>query len=75
VTASAVLMECLVESDEERQAEPPRIKSTHSSQYSSGSPYEPGIQRNRVCDANSAPTRASEFSQLNSSASSSMTTY
>ena len=27
-------------------------KSTHSSEYSSGSPDEPGIEQNRVCDAN-----------------------
>jgi hypothetical protein len=41
-----------------------------------GSPDEPGIQRNRVCDANSASARASESAQLkNSSTSSSMATY
>jgi hypothetical protein len=112
-TASAVLMKYLVESDKERQAEPPvdpidaffksiaatvktfapyhqnicksRIfeivsevemteilqvyevertemlqenKSMHSSEYSSGPPDERGIQRKRVCDANSAPVRA-----------------
>jgi hypothetical protein len=41
----------------------------------SGSPDEPAIQRNRVCDANSASTRASESAQLNSSTSSNMATY
>jgi hypothetical protein len=33
-------------------------KSTHSSECSSGSPDERGIQRKRVCDASSAPVRA-----------------
>jgi len=118
-TASAVLMKHLVESDKERQAEPPvdptdaffksivatvqtfssyrqdicksrifvivsememteilqETKSTHSSKYSSGSPDEPGIQKNRVCDANSASARASESAQLNSSTSSNTATY
>jgi hypothetical protein len=50
-------------------------KSTYSSKYSSGSPDEPGIQRNRVCDANSASNLASESAQLNSSTSSNMATY
>jgi hypothetical protein len=50
-------------------------KSTHSSEHSSGSPDEPGIQRNRVCDANSASARASESAQLNSSTSFNMATY
>ena len=50
-------------------------KSTHSSEYSSGSPDEPGIQRNRVCDGNSASARASESAQLKSSTSSNMATY
>jgi hypothetical protein len=112
-------MKYLVESDKERQAEPPvdptdaffksiaatvktfspyyqnicksrifailsevemteilrETNSTHSSEYSSGSPDEPGIQRNRVCDANSAPARASESEQLNSSTSSNMAAY
>jgi hypothetical protein len=101
-------MKYLVESDKERQAEPPvdpidvffkstvatvktfspyhqnicksiifaivsevemtdilqQTKSTHSSEYSSGSPDEPGIQRNRICVANSASARASESAQL-----------
>jgi hypothetical protein len=111
-------MKYLVESDKERQAEPPvdpidaffksiaatvkpfspyhhicksrifaivsevemteilqETKSTHSSEYSPGSTDEPGIQRNRVCDANSASARASESAQLNSSTSSNMATY
>ena len=107
-------MKYLVESDKERQAEPPvdpidaffkriaatvktfspyhqnicksrmfvivsevemteilqETKSMHSSAYSSGSPDEPGIQRNRVCDVNSASASASESAQLNSSTSS-----
>ena len=50
-------------------------KSTHSSEYSSGSPGEPGIQRNRVCDANSASDRVSESAQLNSSTSSNTATH
>jgi hypothetical protein len=94
-TASGVRMKYLVESDTERQAEPPvdptdaffksiaatlktfsphhqnicksrifeivsevemteilqETKSMHSSEYSSCSPDEPGIQRNCVCDA------------------------
>jgi hypothetical protein len=50
-------------------------KSTHSSEYSSGSPDEPGIQQNRVFDANSASAWASESAPLNSSASSKMATY
>jgi hypothetical protein len=121
-TASAVLMKYLVESDKERQAEPPvdpieaffksiagtvkmfshyhqnifksrifeivsevemtevlqvhevemteilqETKSTHSSECSSGSPDEHGIQRKRVCDTNSAPVRAPKSVQLNSS--------
>jgi hypothetical protein len=41
----------------------------------SGSPDEPGIQRNRVCDVNSASARASESAQLNASTSSNMATY
>jgi hypothetical protein len=49
--------------------------STHSSDYSSGSPDEPGLQRNRVCDANCASARASESAQLNSSTSSNMAAY
>jgi len=101
-------MKYLVESDKERQAEPPadpndtffksiaatvktfspyhqnifksRIfaivsevemteilqatKSMHSSEYSSGSPDEPGIQRNCVCAASSASARVSESVQL-----------
>ena len=71
MTASVVLIKYLFESDTERQA----AKSAHSSEYSSGSPDEPGIQRNRVCDANSAPVGASESAQLHSSTSSSMATY
>jgi hypothetical protein len=39
------------------------------------SPDEPGIQRNRISDANSASARASESAQLNSSTSSNMATY
>jgi hypothetical protein len=39
------------------------------------SPDEPGILRNRVCDANSASARASESAQLYSSTSSNMATY
>jgi len=50
-------------------------KSTHSSEYSSRSPDEHGIQRNRVCDANSALARASESAQLISSTSSYMAAY
>jgi hypothetical protein len=50
-------------------------KSTHSSEYSSGSPDKPGLQRNRFCDANSASARASKSAQLNSSTSSNMATY
>jgi len=50
-------------------------ESTPSSEYSSGSPDEYRIQRNRVCDANSASARASESAQLKSSASSDMATY
>jgi hypothetical protein len=50
-------------------------KSTHSSEYSSGFPDEPGIQRKGVCDANSASARTSEFAQPNSSTSSNMATY
>jgi len=50
-------------------------KSTHSSEYSSGCPDETGIQRNRVCDANSASAWASESAQLNSSTSSNTATY
>ena len=96
-TASAILMKYLVESDKEKQAEPPvdptdaffkiiaatlktfypyqnncksrifeiesevelteivkETESAPSSEYSSGSPDEPGLQRNRVFDANSA---------------------
>ena len=45
-------------------------KPTHSYEYSTGSPDEPGIQRNRVCDPNSASARTSESAQLNSSPSS-----
>ena len=117
--ASAVPMKYLVESDKERQAEPPidptdaffksiaatvktfspyhqnicksRIfaivseveiteilqgtKSTHLSEYSSGSSDEPGIQRNRFCDANSAQARGSESAQLTAPTSSNMATY
>jgi hypothetical protein len=50
-------------------------KSMHSSEYSSDSPDEPGIQRNRVYDAASASARVSESAQLNSSTSSNMSTY
>jgi len=50
-------------------------KSMHSSEYSSGSPDKPGIQRNRVCDANSASARASESAQLDLSTSSNMATH
>ena len=49
-------------------------KSTHSSEYSSGSPDEPGIQRNRVCNANSASAWTPESARLNSSTSSNMAT-
>jgi hypothetical protein len=49
-------------------------KSTHSSEYSSGSPNEPWIQQNRICDANSGSARASKCAQLNSSTSSNMAT-
>ena len=51
------------------------IKSTHSSEYSSRSPDESGIQRSRVCGANSASAWASESAQLNSSTSSNMAAY
>jgi hypothetical protein len=112
-------MKYLVESDKERQAEPPvdpidtffktiaatvktfssyhkntcksrifaivseeemteilqETKSMHSSEYSSGSPDEPGIKRNRVCHANSVSAQASESEQLNSSTSTDMVTY
>jgi hypothetical protein len=112
-------MKYLVESDSERQAEPPvdpidaffksiaaavktfspyrqnlyksrifaivsevevteilqETMSTHSSEYSSGSADEPGIQRNRVCDANSALAQASESAQMNLSTSPNMATY
>jgi hypothetical protein len=50
-------------------------KSTHSSECSSGSPDERGIQRKRVCDATSAPVRAPKSVQLNSSTSSNKATY
>jgi hypothetical protein len=50
-------------------------KSTHSSEYSSGSPDELGIQQNHGCDANSASARASESAQMNSSTSSNVATY
>jgi hypothetical protein len=50
-------------------------KSTHSSEYSSGSPDEPGIQRNCFCDENSAPAWASESAQMNMYTSSIMATY
>jgi len=50
-------------------------KSTHSSEYSSGSADEPGVKRNRGFDANSAPGRASKSEQLHSSTSSNMATY
>jgi hypothetical protein len=51
-----------------------RVLSVFSSE--NGSPDEPGIQRNRVCDANSASARASESAQLkNSSTSSNMAAY
>ena len=50
-------------------------KSTHSSEYSSGSPDAAGIQQNRVWFANSASARTSESAQLNSSTSSNMATY
>jgi len=49
-------------------------KSTHASEYSSGSPDEPQI-KNCVCDANFASARASESAQLNSSTSSNFATY
>jgi hypothetical protein len=49
--------------------------TTHSSEYSSGSPDEPVVQRNRVCDANSAPAQASKPAQMNSSTLSSVATY
>jgi hypothetical protein len=42
-------------------------KSTHSSEYYSGSPDEPGFQRNRICDATSASARASESAQMSAS--------
>jgi hypothetical protein len=51
-------------------------KATHSSEYSSGSPDEPGIQQNCVCAASSASARGSESAQLvNSSTASIMDTY
>jgi len=50
-------------------------KSTHSSEYTSGSPGGPGIQQNRVCDANPDSACASESAQLNSSTSSNLATY
>ena len=50
-------------------------KSTHSSEYISGSPDEPGLLQNRVCDANFASAGAPESAQLNSSTSSNMATY
>jgi hypothetical protein len=41
-----------------------------------GSPDEPGIQRNRFCDTNSASARASESAQLKKSSTSfNMATY
>ena len=49
--------------------------STHSSDYSSGSPDEHGIQRNRFYGANSAPAQASESAQLNSPTSCNMAAY
>jgi hypothetical protein len=45
-------------------------KSTHSSECSSGSQDECGIQRKRVCDTNSAPVWAPKSVQLKSSTSS-----
>ena len=50
-------------------------KSTHSSEYFSGSEVEPGIKQNSVCNANSASGRAPESAQMNSSKSSNMATY
>jgi len=50
-------------------------KSRHSSEYFSGSPNEPGIQQNPVCDANSASAQASESTQLNLSTLSNMAAY
>ena len=52
-----------------------QTKSKLSSEYSSRSPYEPAIQRNRVFDANSSSARASESVQLNSSTPSNIVTY
>ena len=50
-------------------------KSTHSSEYSSGFPGGPGIQQNRICDANPDSAWASESAQLNSSTLSNLPTY
>jgi len=50
-------------------------KSTHSSEYSSGSPGGPGIQQNRVCDANPDSAWESGSAQLNLSTSSNLATY
>jgi uncharacterized protein (DUF1499 family) len=50
-------------------------KSMHSSECSSGSQDERGIQRKRVCDTNSAPVRAPKSVQLKSSTLSSKDTY
>jgi hypothetical protein len=50
-------------------------KSTHSSEYFSGSVDKTGKQRNRICNANSASARASESAQRNLSTSSSMAKY
>jgi hypothetical protein len=50
-------------------------KSTHSSECSSGTQSERGIQQKSVCDANYAPARAPKSVQLNSSTSSSKVTY
>jgi hypothetical protein len=50
-------------------------KSTHWSERSSGSPDERRIQHKRVGNTISAPARALESVQLNSSTSSNMATY
>jgi hypothetical protein len=50
-------------------------KYTHSSECSSGSQDERGIQRKRVCDTNSAPVRVPKSVQLKWSTSSNKNTY
>lgn len=66
-TASAVLMKYLVDSETKDKQNHQESKFTHSSEYSSGYPDEPGMKGNRVCNSNSAPESASEFVEMNSS--------